>query len=83
MMVLAFNGMRSDFGDATVNRADCDTLRVVKLTLAVGALGGVNDVDALFYADGHVGAFGLACIAGCACFGVDFVSHGESPVRLT
>jgi hypothetical protein len=81
MMVRAFKKWTSDFGDAIVHRADGDTLRVVKLALAVGALGGVDDVDTLLDADGHVGAFGLTGITAGAGFGVDLVGHGDTPVR--
>ena len=82
MMVRAFNGQVSDFGDAVVHRADRDTLGVVKVPFAVVALGGIDDVDTLFDADGDVRAFGLAGIAGGTGGGVDLVGHGDAPVRL-
>jgi len=83
MMVNSFQRSASDFGDATVYRADSDALWVIKVALAVVAFGGVDDVHTFFYADGHVGAFRLTGVAGGAGFGVDFVGHGDTPLRLT
>jgi hypothetical protein len=83
MMLGAFSDVGSDFGDATVYRADCYTLRVIKLTFAIGALGGINDVNTLLHADSNVRALWFAGITRGAGFGIDFVGHGGSPVRLT
>jgi hypothetical protein len=76
------DGDGSDFGDAVVYRTDGHTLGIVKVTFAVGAQAGADDVETLLDADGSVGAFGLASIAAGADFGVDLVGHGVSPMKL-
>jgi hypothetical protein len=76
------DGDGSDFGNTVVYRTDGHTLWVVKVTFAVGAQAGRDDVETLLDADGSVGAFGLASIAAGAGFGVDLVDHGVSPMRL-
>jgi hypothetical protein len=73
----------SDFGDAVVYRTNCHTLWFIKVTFAVGAQAGVDNVETLLDADGGIGAFGLASIAAGAGFGVDLLDHGVSPMRLT
>jgi hypothetical protein len=80
MMLKVSGGEGSGFDDAAVYRAHSDALGLVKVTLAVGALLDVNDVGAVFLADGDVRAFRLAGGTGGAGGRDDFEWHGGSPL---
>jgi hypothetical protein len=72
----------SDFGDAAIDRTNRHALRIVKMAFTVVALGGVDDIDTFFDANGDVRALRLASIARGAGFGVDFVGHGDTPIKV-
>jgi hypothetical protein len=61
------------------HRADLDTLRLVEMPHALGALGRIDLVDLLAHVDRLVRAFGFADIAVDALVG-DHQSHGVLPV---
>jgi hypothetical protein len=80
MMFQASKQWPSDFGDATIYRADSDALRFVKVAFAVVTFLVVDEVEAALDANGDVGALGLTSIATGAGGGVDLVGHGDSPL---
>jgi hypothetical protein len=62
------------FGDA-VHGTDLNALRLLKMSHAFGALGGINFVDLLAKINGLIGTLGLAHIAVDALLS-DHQSHG-------
>jgi acetylglutamate kinase len=71
------SGLRSVNHTGVIDRTNRDTLRLVKVANALGALFGIDDEHAIFFINGDVRAFRLAGGAACALRTDDLVSHVE------